>query len=526
MPASGTPPSEQAAGSSEHGANQQSESPDPPYTAFSITQQRITITLVSFACLASPLTAILYLPLVPSLAAHFSVSIQAINLTITVYIIFQAFAPLLLSTHSDHFGRRPVYLVSFALYTVASLGIALNRSSYAALITLRAVQSLGASAVLSVTYGTIADLQPSSSRGKVFGIVLAFSNLGTAIGPVIGGAIAYTNGGLWWAFWVMLIFSGSMLLALTLLMPETSRNVVGNGSIPDRSWNQPLLSFMRCKSATSSERIGNTQRQISKRKLAFKSPLQSIFLMRYPDTALILWIVGSFYALWYTVQASIPVVFKATPYNFNQLQTGLSYLPGAAGVIGCMYLTGRVMDYNYRVLANRQSHREMELGQREKTTFNSTPNVEAEHIHDVKNFPIERARSRFCLPLSLASLAFTIGYGWSIHAKLHPAVPLIIQCCMGFLCTWLCNVFNALLVDIFPEAPSTAATAGNLVRCGLSAAAVAVLDPLTQATSRGWFFTIMGIASGGVGLAAITTLNHYGMNWRQRRQIQRDAAAS
>ena len=41
---------------------------------------------------------------------------------------------------------------------VASLGLALNESSYAALIVLRALQSLRASAVLSVSYGTVADI--------------------------------------------------------------------------------------------------------------------------------------------------------------------------------------------------------------------------------------------------------------------------------------------------------------------------------------------------------------------------------
>lgn len=499
---------------------------EPPYTAFSITQQRVTIALVTLAALASPLTAILYLPLVPHLAAHFAVSIQRINLTITVYIVFQAIAPLLLSTHSDSFGRRPVYLVSFALYTVASLGISLCRSSYTALITLRAVQSLGASAVLSVGYGTIADLRPSSSRGSVLGTVLACSNLGTAIGPVIGGAIAYSRAGLWWAFWAMLIFSGSMLLALAFLLPETARFIVSNGSIQDKPWNRPLCDLIRTKSNVSLKQVDNNEQQTARRKLAFRNPIQPILLMRYPDTALILWIVGSFYALWYTVQASIPVVFETTPYHFNALQVGLCYLPGAAGVIVCMFITGRVMDHNYRVVASRQSQQSSNPEDQEKSKPTAIPSTRTDKLHDITYFPIEHARSRFCLLLSMASLAFSIGYGWSIHAKLHPAVPLVFQFFMGFLCTWILNVFNTLLVDIFPKAPSTAATAGNLVRCGFSAAAVAALDPLTRATNRGWFFTIIGLLSGVFGLAAIATLNRYGMRWRQRRDMRKHAATS
>ena len=45
----------------------------------------------------------------------------------------------------DKISRRPVYLLSFTIYVVASIGLALQHS-YAALLVLRMLQSLGASA--------------------------------------------------------------------------------------------------------------------------------------------------------------------------------------------------------------------------------------------------------------------------------------------------------------------------------------------------------------------------------------------
>ncbi|KKY27862.1 putative major facilitator superfamily [Phaeomoniella chlamydospora] len=107
------------------------------------------------------------------LRSHFHTSAQAINLTITVYIIFQAISPVLLASVSDHFGRRPIYLMAFTLFTFSSLGLALNESSYAVLLLLRALQSLGASAVLSLSYGTLADITVSAERGKMLGPMLA-----------------------------------------------------------------------------------------------------------------------------------------------------------------------------------------------------------------------------------------------------------------------------------------------------------------------------------------------------------------
>jgi MFS family permease len=162
-----------------------------PYAAFSNGQRYMIIALQGISMLASPLTATMYLPLLPTLSNHFNVSIHDINLTITVYIIFQAIAPLLLAGSSDYSGRRPVFLLCFGLYTLASLGLALNTSSFAGLIVLRALQSLGASAVLSVSYGTIADISVPAERGKLLGPLLTASNVGTCKGPIIGGAIAY-----------------------------------------------------------------------------------------------------------------------------------------------------------------------------------------------------------------------------------------------------------------------------------------------------------------------------------------------
>lgn len=154
------------------------------YSVFATSYYRVMITtLLGIATITSSLTATVYLPLLPLLSAHFQVSAQAINLTITLYIVIQAIAPLVLSTFSDTIGRRPLYLTTFAIYTVASLGLALNRKSYAGLLVLRALQSLGSSAVLSICYGTISDISTPGERGKVLGAVISAANLGTAIAP-------------------------------------------------------------------------------------------------------------------------------------------------------------------------------------------------------------------------------------------------------------------------------------------------------------------------------------------------------
>lgn len=183
-----------------------------------------------------------------------------------------------------------------------------------------------------------------------------------------------------------------MVTALGVLLPETARNVVGNGQIKDKVWNRPLVDLS--ERGNPSIGPGDGHPSPPRRNLRFRSPLMSIRIMAYPDTLLILWIVGSFYALWYTVQASIPSTYSGHPYNFNELQIGLAYLPGSAGVIICMYLTGKAMDYNYRFVAKQVGLE-----------------VDSVRGNDLAYFPIERARGRGCIWLLLASLAITVAYG-------------------------------------------------------------------------------------------------------------------
>ena len=98
------------------------------------------------------------------------------------------------------------------------------------------MQSLGASAAFAVSYGIIADVSVPAERGKMLGPVTAALNLGTCIGPVVGGWVAFKSGGYEWVSWCLVIVGGVLLVAVSGFLPETARNVVGNGSLRARKW--------------------------------------------------------------------------------------------------------------------------------------------------------------------------------------------------------------------------------------------------------------------------------------------------
>ncbi|POS75161.1 hypothetical protein DHEL01_v206447 [Diaporthe helianthi] len=521
-----------------------------PYSTFTKWQKIYITYLLGFLTLASSLTANIYLPLILLLAEQYHTSGQAINLTITVYVIFQGISASFWSPLSDVFGRRPVFILTFGLYTAASLGLALSKGSYTALILLRATQSVGGSAVLSLAYGVVADLVTSAERGTMLGPMLASGNLGPCIGPIIGGGVVMT-GQPAWCFWALVIFGGVALMLILWTMPETRRTIVGNGSVPAlgiwRTWWSLMIDWRRNRrpitekdsekgskiatsaggscddtnpgdesSASAIDNVTNgvatedlNKNATGKGRLIVPNPFISLRLIFYWDTFIGLWLAASPYAVWYLIQASIPVIYGKDPggYGFKDVYVGLCYLTGGSGVIAGGFICGKMMDRNYKHVAKRAGF--------------STNKSDNHNIHD---FPIEEARSRFSLLILAFSACVLVGFAWAVQLKVHPAVPLLLQFYLGAKCTVLHQIYSALVVDIFPEKPSTIArtntttsASNNIIRCGLSAAVVAALNPLVNTMGRGWFFTMVAFLDGGVCMVFVVILRRWGKRWRNQR---------
>lgn len=117
----------------------------PPYTVFGKHQRRVIVTLCSLAGFFSPFSALAYFPAIEYMSEDLHVSLQLMNLTITMFLVIQGIAPAIIGDLADQIGRRPVYLGVLVLYFVSCVALALQRS-YPALLVLRMIQSAGSSA--------------------------------------------------------------------------------------------------------------------------------------------------------------------------------------------------------------------------------------------------------------------------------------------------------------------------------------------------------------------------------------------
>ncbi|KAH8593483.1 major facilitator superfamily domain-containing protein [Bisporella sp. PMI_857] len=484
----------------------------PVYSTFSFKQKAYIVSIVTFAAFISPTSANIYFPALNPIQDELHVSPTLINLTLTSYMIFQGLAPTVFGDLADMAGRRPAYILAFIIYLGANIGLALQ-DSYVALFVLRCLQSSGSSGAIALGYGVVADISTSSERGKYMGILGAGTMMGPAIGPVIGGILTQFLG--WRSlFWFLVIIATLFLIPYVLTVPETGRNVVGNGSVPPQGWNLTLLKWWHLRkeekfenelsrSATAESRRVAQAELAKGRSLRWPNPLKTIYIVIEKDMAVVLVYNALLYTAFYDMVASVPQLFLNI-YGFNDLQIGLCYLPFGVGCAIASYVNGRILDFNYKRVARQ---------------VNFT--IDRKHGDDLRKFPIERARLEIIWPFIGLGLSCVLCYGWVLEKKGHLAFTLILTFLIGLFVNGAFNILSTLVVDLYPQSPSTATAANNLVRCFMGAGGTATIEIMVHAMGPGWCFTLIAL----ICVAAIPLLLvelKWGPTWREERRARTD----
>ncbi|EXJ89009.1 hypothetical protein A1O3_02073 [Capronia epimyces CBS 606.96] len=484
----------------------------PPYSVFTKRQKWLIVVLSTFAASFSPLSSFIFFPAITALSDSLNVSTARINLTITSYMIVAGIAPALLGDLADTVGRRVVYLLMMSIYCLANVGLALQ-TDWAALFVLRMVQSAGSASTIAVGYGVVSDLAAPAERGEfVSGMVLG-PNIATAVGPILGGVLAQSTG--WrWIFRFLSILSGTCLLLIALLLPETARSVVGNGSGAVSGLRRtPFSYFVSVPPPGPIPESNNTKiestpsPEVPDRKgFHMPNPMASLKLLLAKDCFSIVLIFAIFYMNLSCVQASTSTLFIHL-YGISELKSGLIYLPSGIGsIIGAYGAAGYILKYDYRVTASRHG---------------ITINVEGGD--DLTIFPIEEARLRSVrYTISTAGLS-TIGYGWALRYRTHMAIPLILQFIIGLSTAVVFNTIGTLLTDVHPKSPSTASAANSIVRCLLAGGGLALVQVFIDSIGVQWTFTLFGgVSLGCLGLVWLEL--RFGRMWRdtmRERNVER-----
>lgn len=135
-----------------------------------------------------PLDASIVYIAMPSIAQYFSVDPQTVGWVSMSYLLVMGSFLLAFGRLGDMFGFRRLYLTGLLLFVTASAFCGLA-PSLGWLISLRALQALGAGLTMAMAPAITTAAFPPEERGKALGITGMAVALGLALGPSIGGLL-------------------------------------------------------------------------------------------------------------------------------------------------------------------------------------------------------------------------------------------------------------------------------------------------------------------------------------------------
>ena len=190
-----------------------------PPSAVTVVRPRLVLGLTSIAYFMVVLDSLVVVAALPRMQQDLHADLTALQWTVNSYGIAFAAGIITAAALGDRFGRRRVFTLGLALFTLSSAACAMAPGA-AALIVARTVQGLGAAVVLPLSLTILTTAFPAQRRGLLMGVYGGLAGLAVAAGPLVGGAVTESLD--WhWIFWLNVPIG---LLAATLgirLLPES-----------------------------------------------------------------------------------------------------------------------------------------------------------------------------------------------------------------------------------------------------------------------------------------------------------------
>lgn len=178
---------------------------------------RIVFPIVAMALLMITVDSTIVATALHTLQIDLQTSVSWAGWTLTIYSFGFVLMLPLSAKLSIRFGNRPIFLLSVATFTLASLLCGLSTNIYM-LIVMRAIQAIGGAGLTPSATGIIVN-HFNQSREKFLGLFGSIFAIGGMIGPIFGGIfVTYST---WqWIFFINIPFGVTVLILAMRFIPK------------------------------------------------------------------------------------------------------------------------------------------------------------------------------------------------------------------------------------------------------------------------------------------------------------------
>lgn len=179
---------------------------------------KIVFPIVAMALLMITVDSTIVATALHTLQMDLQTSVSWAGWTLTIYSFGFVLMLPLSAKLSIRFGNRPVFLLSVATFTLASLLCGLSTNIHM-LIAMRALQAIGGSGLTPSATGLIVN-HFNQSRDKFLGLFGSIFAIGGMIGPIFGGIfVTYST---WqWIFFINIPFGVLVLISAIRFIPKS-----------------------------------------------------------------------------------------------------------------------------------------------------------------------------------------------------------------------------------------------------------------------------------------------------------------
>ena len=177
------------------------------------------IILTSLGFFMSMIDSMIVTTATTAIRNNFQISVNLLQWLLNIYNITIAALLLVGVSLGEKIGRKKVYLVGIAIFTIASIFCALSNNIIELIIS-RMIQAVGACVMTPMSMAILTHSLPANIRGKALGIWSGIGGLALIVGPVLGGFIVATLS--WqWIFWINLPIGIITIYFAHRLLPES-----------------------------------------------------------------------------------------------------------------------------------------------------------------------------------------------------------------------------------------------------------------------------------------------------------------